>query len=153
MAEWEPWRVLRERAHLILRWADLPTDVDGTWEPNPDGTATITLDARLDRRARRATLAHELVHDERGIAYPADAPEGLVQREEETVERIAASRLVPLDELACFVERTVDSGEGVTARLVAEEFDVPVEVAERALRLLEMRTRAPSHPAWRATPG
>lgn len=129
---WNPWRALRARADIELVWADLP---DGT-----RGAATrqgerveIILDVALDRRQRRATLAHELVHLERGVMGPVATP-ATMELEEERVRRETARRLVPLDRLArCPMVR---SGEGVTAGQVAECWDVPEEVATCALRLL-----------------
>jgi hypothetical protein len=86
-------------------------------------------------------LAHELVHDERGGG--ADLPGmpsswgDVVTRDEKTVDDEVARRLVPVDQLARFVAARCSLGEGGTAQDVADEFDVPVELAARALRLLE----------------
>lgn len=93
----------------------------------------MQLDHRLGRRERNATLAHELVHDERGLLYVPGTPPGLVEKEEHWVRTITARRLVPPGELARYVARL--DGDGVTAMMVAEEFDVPVEIAHTALRL------------------
>lgn len=84
-------------------------------------------------------LAHELVHDERDILYLPGAPTGLVQKEETQVDRIVADRLVPIGELLHLISKVVDLGEPVHAVTVAEEFDVPLDVAQRALWLLEQR--------------
>lgn len=135
MARWNPWRALRQRDHVTLRWARLPAGTRGLWVS--DGTtATITIDARLGRVERNATLAHELVHDERGVMLTADAPRGVRAKEESIVADITAERLVPAVELEGFVAARVGCGEGVTAAMVAEEFEVPVRVAVRAIALL-----------------
>ena len=56
---------------------------------------TITLHPLLTQAERRSTLAHELVHLERG-----QPPDWAWPREEIIVEEIAARRLVDLDDLA-----------------------------------------------------
>ncbi|MCW2750792.1 MAG: hypothetical protein JWR83_1902 [Aeromicrobium sp.] len=69
---WDPWRVLRQRTHLTLRWARLHPQSPGEGQPI-DGClhgTTITLDSRLTRWRRAATLTHELIHDERQIMFP-----------------------------------------------------------------------------------
>lgn len=139
---WNAWRALRDRAHVRLRWGS-PNGHDG----QVDTTGTIWLHPHLGRQERHAVLAHELVHLERGIPAPA-TPAVLVAREERLVDAEVARRLVPLDELARFAVARV-TVEPVTARLVADEFDVPVAVAERALAQL----RHPRSAAVRAAAG
>lgn len=135
---WHPWRALRERPHLELVWSCLPEGpggriIDfGSWRE-------IVLDPRLGRCDRRAVLAHELVHDERNILYIPTTPPALVEKEEALVNREVAHRLVPMTLLVRFVERVVDLGEPVHAAAVMEEFDVPLDVAQRALWLLDQR--------------
>jgi hypothetical protein len=118
--------------HVTLEWRDLPPTALGAWVPGAAGAATIVLATRLSRRQRRCVLAHELVHDERGITVPLAAPAALVAKEEAIVERITARRLVPPDELAAFVSSRAEL-EGITPGLVVEEFDVELDVARRAL--------------------
>lgn len=105
------------------------------------GRDVIVIDATADRRTRRALLAHELIHAERGIGFPAASP-AVMQREEAAVRRETAIRLVPLDELADFVIRTEDI-EPVTPTVVGEEFDVPEHVAHEAMRALEQASLLP----------
>jgi hypothetical protein len=137
---WNPWRDLRGRPHLRLVWARL-NGCRGLIED--DGNERrIVLDSRLDRRARSAVLGHELVHDERDVLYRADSPAGLVQREEECVNREVARRLVPRTLLAQLVGRLEELGEPVHAVTVCEEFDVELGVAQRALWLLEQERRS-----------
>ena len=138
MAGWSPWRALREREHIELQWRDLPRGTAGYWAPLRGGYAVIVLASWLGRRARRCTLAHELVHDERGLVTTG-MPEALAAKEEHAVEREVARRLVPRDELMAMIVRAVDLGEGVTVHDVAEAFDVDEPTARRALADLTLR--------------
>lgn len=88
---YHPWREARTRKHLDIAFVDLPIDVRGCQTGN-----RIELHREQLQHERRSTLAHELVHDERRI-YPTDPV--LSAREELTVERIAARRLIHLDRL------------------------------------------------------
>lgn len=91
MSRWNPWRYLRDRhpdvhvhcTHHLVR----PSL--GEW----DGRRLVHLDGRLQQTERRCTLAHELVHLERGPCDPEDA------REEQLVHELAARLLVTLDQL------------------------------------------------------
>jgi hypothetical protein len=90
----------------------------------------VLIDAGLDQVHRNAALAHELVHLER------DWPCRACSREEERVHDEVARRLVPLDTLRRWVvTRELDEAQ-VEVWHVAERFDVPHHVAERAMRLL-----------------
>jgi hypothetical protein len=104
--------------------------------------AAIVIDPDLDPVHRRAALAHELVHDERGMVRLDGAPAELgviVGREERRVDTIVAERLVHADDLAELVRTRVEV-EPITASVVADEFSVPVAVALEALRLLAHRS-------------
>ena len=131
-----PWRELRRRAHVHFRLARLPAGVTGVCWPRGDRTAVI-IDIDLDRRHRRAALAHELIHEERGggchIDGMPDTWRAVVTRDEMHVDAEVARWLVPLAELAEFCEGMAEISLGVTAADVAEQFDVPEEVAHRAL--------------------
>lgn len=63
--------------------------------------------------------------------------DAVVARRETQIDRVVADRLVPRDELITFIEQrmTVEC-DGVTIHEVADEFEVPDQVAERALRHL-----------------
>ncbi len=136
MAGWNPWTAARARPDLQIWFADVP---DGaTWHRDEHGDH-ITLDASATRRERRALLAHELVHAERGVGYP-HATAATMEREEAIVRRETALRLVPLAELAALVDRRGDV-EPVTCEVVADEFDVPEPVAREALLALRQRSR------------
>jgi hypothetical protein len=137
---WNPWRVLRERPHLELAWALLSAG-KGRIEDKAAGGRRITIDARLDRRNRSATLGHELVHDELNLLWPPGTPAGIVEKGEQLVERVNTGRTIPMGALQGFVDRAVEMGEGVTAEMVAEEFDTTVRLADLALRLLAQDPR------------
>lgn len=123
-----PWRRLRETPQLALAWELLPEGLEALYSPNGDGTATIVIDAGLTRTQRRAALCHELVHHERGIT-------GDARVDERGVEDEVASRLVPFDELAAMYHVAVTNDLPVETWMVAEKFDVPDSVAERAMLL------------------
>lgn len=132
---WNPWRELRARPHITLEWTLLRGD-RGQWVPHPDGTATIHLDPRLSQRERRCVLAHELVHDERGIAYTRSTPQALVDAEERWVWRETARRLVPADEL----EQLIAAADPLPLELweICDHFDVDQRVASTACRLRQL---------------
>lgn len=87
-----PWRALRALTHWRLRFAPLPDGIKGEtcWE-----SRTITLRPGLSQAERRSTLAHELVHVERG-----PFPDVCEVQEERAVSREAARRLIPWSRLA-----------------------------------------------------
>jgi hypothetical protein len=92
MASYDPWCALAafDRARVV--YDDLPARLRGQVD---FATQTITLHRRLDPTEQRCTLAHELVHLERGPVMMLHAP-----REERAVAEIAARRLVDIDDLA-----------------------------------------------------
>ena len=118
MSIYHPWRDARLREHLTIRFVDhLPAGVRGQIRGD-----VVVVNRHMLGDERRCTIAHELVHDERRI-FPIDPV--LRAREELTVERIAARRLVALDQLVdvlCWTRRTEE---------VADELwvDVPMLVA------------------------
>lgn len=129
----------------MLIWRDLPPSTGGGLFVKSAHGEAIVLDRRLGRRGRHATLAHELVHHERGhlttMQGMPDLWRPVVAREELVVDREVARRLVPLDELAAYCDRMADLGEDVAPWTVAEEFDVTDEVARTALELLTRHER------------
>lgn len=126
MAAVNPWAELREAENVTLVWAKLPAGVQGLYIDRPP---TILLDTGLSRVERNATLCHELVHHHRGLT-------GDPRLDERDVDNEVARRLVPLDELAELVAAICDDGTPVMAWEIAEAFDVPQRVAERACELL-----------------
>jgi hypothetical protein len=136
-AAWNPWRALRQRPATTFAFAPLGGPA-GRWERDPDGDV-ILVEAALGRRARRVALAHELVHAERGVGHP-DATGATMALEESQVRREVARRLVPPAELRRFVADRGGVGP-VEPYDVAEEFDVTLEVADLACRLLASGSR------------
>lgn len=130
MSRWNPWRALREREAIRFARLDLPDGVDGVHAIKGEQRA-IVVDRSLQLVERNAVLAHELIHDERGHCGPhASALE--VRKEERRVDGEVARRLVPFDELRDFVVARESLGEAVTAADIAEHFEVPKAVAQRA---------------------
>lgn len=114
---YHPWREARRREHLTIDFARLPDSRRGCIR---DGRVTIsTADTQAQRRS---TLAHELVHDERQV-FPRDRV--LRAREEQAVERIAARRLIQLEQLADTLRWTREPREAAAELWV----DVPMLVA------------------------
>lgn len=147
MAVWRVWGELRRRTHIELVWAHL-TGHRGRIEELGAGRRRITIDATLDRRTRRAVLAHELVHDERGILFTDDTPLALIRKEESYVTAETVCRLVPLDELEERVRIAIRSDMCVEVNDVVEWFDVPHDTAEKAMLMLQDRARQ-RHPTAR----
>lgn len=136
---WSPWRALRDREHIDFRLAPLPFSLRAIYWPRGDRTAII-ISPDLTQVERRAALAHELIHDERGggCDCPADGHAGLHQlaaKEERSVRSEVARRLVPVAALELLIDRAAALDEGVTANDIAEHFGVPIDVAERAAAL------------------
>lgn len=126
---WNPWRALRELPDVTFKLTTIDPPKVGLLVER-DGHIEIHVDRRLRRRSRRAVLAHELVHLERGPVAARD-----VARDELAVDREVARRLVPPVELAVFIAARASFGEHVTVHDVAEEFDVPRWVARHAVTL------------------
>jgi Zn-dependent peptidase ImmA (M78 family) len=116
---------------LTIRTAALPDPLMGLWDQR---TRTVWLDSRLTPVERRCTLAHELVHAERGDV-PCGDP-ALDARQETRVEREAARRLLPLARLAEVLRWSPDLREA------AAELDVEVGVLELRLASLDDTERA-----------
>jgi len=115
MSIYHPWRDARRRSHLAIEFVeDLPTGGRGHITGD-----TIRVNRHMLADERRCTIAHELVHDERRI-FPADRV--LRAREEIAVERIAARRLIQLDQLVDVLAWTRRTEE------VAEELWVDVSM-------------------------
>lgn len=126
---YHPWERLRELAHLQLRWVDrLP---DGDLGLCIHEHRLLVMSRRQTQAERRCTLAHELVHVDRG-----PAPAGRQELEETIVERIAARQLIDIRKLG---EALAWSSEPAT---VAEELWVDEPMLRARLDGL--------HPAERA---
>lgn len=145
-SRWNPWRVLRGREHIVFELDPTARLTGGAFYARSGNRAAIVIDPALPQTQRRIALAHELVHDERGMLRLDGAPvplEVMGGREERRVEAIVAERLVPDDDLAELVRRRGDV-EPITAAVVAEEFDVTVEVATAAMLRLAHRLGLPA---------
>lgn len=137
---WQTWRALRDRDHLLFHVGELPDATGGAVHVRRGEQVVVVIDPRLDRVERTCALAHELVHDERGggCDHPTmpDTWRPVVAREERTVERITAERLVPTRALLEFCVARADAGLSLSATDVAEEFEVTEQVADQALMAL-----------------
>lgn len=136
MERWNPWRSLRASTSVVLWFAPLGGP-RGRWERGVDGRDEILIEETLGRRARREVLAHELVHVERGVGWPAATP-ATMQAEEERVWREALTRLAPPGQVLAFA-RGRASVDAVTVHDVAEEFDLTPESAARVVHLLRVQ--------------
>lgn len=130
------WRSIRDQDHIHVRVIGrLPQECGGGCVVRrPGGQVWILLDAALSATERRAVLAHELVHLERGSCRYEGSPaswDAVVAKEERMVDRTVAERLVPLGELRDFAAARAEV-EAVTAHDVAEAFGVPIWVAREA---------------------
>nr|WP_256979953.1 hypothetical protein [Rhodococcus sp. 15-1154-1] len=89
---YHPWRHLRDHhPHIHVTYPDGGTGCLGRW--TKDG---IEINRTSTQRERRCTLGHEIVHVERG---PMPEDRMLALKEERIVDRIAANRLIELDQL------------------------------------------------------
>lgn len=136
----EVWRSIAHRDDIHVRLTrELPLEVGGgVLVRKTDGNVWILLDAHLPAHERRAVLAHELEHLDRGSVRYEGSPatwDFVVAQEERRIDSCVAERLVPLDELRVFAAARCSTGEHVTVDDVAEAFDVPVWVARRACEL------------------
>ena len=112
---WNPWRHIgRHYPNItVITDQELPGQVWGQQLGD-----RIWLCRKLNQVRRRCTLAHEIVHLERGNV-PTD-PRGHL-REERTVDRIAARRLIGIEQLIEALRWTRDPAELADALWV----DVP----------------------------
>lgn len=89
-AVWHPWRTLRHRPEITVRWERMPGRM-GEWCQR---TKTITLHPDQLQRERRTTATHETIHAERGHDGPCT---GAVEL---SVKKEAARRLIGIYALA-----------------------------------------------------
>lgn len=117
-------------AGWVLLWEHLPgrqlgeTDFDAQ---------TITLDKRLRQATRRCTIAHELEHVARG---PAPEDPILLAKEEESIDRAVARRLIPFPKLEAAIRWSRDPHE------IADELWVDLPTLEARIRGLHPSERA-----------
>lgn len=142
---WKPWRQLRSMEDVDFALADLPAGFGRGFVAERGDVRVIVIDRKLPPEERLAVLAHEIAHLERGGSghQPGLSPDMAVTvtREEATVDRIVASRLVPELDLRSYLAQRLSVQEGVEAWEVAEEFGVDDATAARALRLVAEHDR------------
>jgi hypothetical protein len=135
---YHPWRDFRGAEEWVLEMADLPEHVQGRTD-FPAGLVQVSR--RLDQAGRRSTIAHELVHLERG---PVSSDPRLRRIEERDVEAEAARRLVDVQHLVSAVQWSQWPGE------VAEECWVDVATLRARVACLSDSERAQIEDAVRA---
>lgn len=129
---YNPWRDLRGRPHLTLKWAD----VKGCREvikDTPSGRV-VYLQHGLSFADRRCLLCHALIHDERGLFPPGASPQVCV-KEETIVRDETAVRMIPPAELDKYLAECEAADEAVHAFMVAERFNASLHLAQRAMSL------------------
>lgn len=115
MTAYSPWDALAALGDVIVGYVELDNGV-GWWEPDE---RVILLDRRLDRVARRCTLAHELEHalaNDAACTGTADDPYFTTVMEARASVR-AARKLIPIDALADAVVLHNDHDELMAAHL------------------------------------
>ncbi len=139
MDRYDPWSVLAERwpqTRVVLE----PMTGSLLGEVRAGGRV-IAVRRTSSPAQQRCTLAHEIVHLERGmhtLSWP------LLQREELAVHRIAARRLIPLDALAPLLPALGDDGRALAAALDVDRYTL--EVRLQALTAAESRALIPAAP-------
>jgi hypothetical protein len=131
MNSYDPWHALSDFEGVRLEMAALPGSRRGQIDFE---TRTITLHPRLLPDERRCTLAHELVHLERGPVLVRQTP-----REERIVAAIAARRLLPIEALADALRWSDDPG------VLAEELLVDDRTIRTRLATLTAEEKAFVH--------
>lgn len=132
------WRELRDRGHIEFELdGSLPRSTGGAVYVLDGARAWIVIAEWLTQRERKCALAHELIHDElRSSCRSAEMPaqwDAVVIREETWIDREAARRLVPHDELGLFLRRqALHVDPAVTLHDIAEHFDVTERFADLA---------------------
>lgn len=121
-----------------IKTTRLPDDLMGLWDPQ---SRTIWLDDRLTANERRCTLEHERVHAERGDGPCATAWHQAKQ--ELSVDREAARRLIDLEDLVDAILRSQDERE------LAELLHVDVDTC--LTRLANLTPREMRHVEQRLT--
>jgi hypothetical protein len=129
---YDPW------THLHQNWPSaevvveaLRTNLLGETRSPP---LQIALAAQSSAAQRRCTLAHEIVHLERGF----DDPGIWAQREEHLVHAEASRRLIGTEALASAI-RELGGSDDLAA--LAALLDVDLETIKLRLRLLDARDR------------
>lgn len=111
---YEPWWHAADLG-VTVTTRDMPELMRGAWDP---ATRTVYVDRRLSERELRCTLAHELVHVERGDdgRQPAHV--------ERFVSSVAAARLIPANQLEDTLVAGADLPHDNLVRMVCSTFNV-----------------------------
>jgi hypothetical protein len=129
---YDPWRDVR------LNWPQVQVVIErmtgDLLGEARDGGAVIALRAGTSAAQRRCTLAHEIVHLERGLR---DFGQWL-HREEQAVHRTAACRLITVTELAAAIR---DLGAADDHGALAQALDVDSETLSVRLAALDRNER------------
>lgn len=123
-----PWRRLRELAHVTLHIRDLEPGLLGYCDHDAH---EIHLTTGMGQRQRRSVLRHELEHYERGLVYA-----GHEVAEEQAVDQATAHALIELDRLADALAWSRDPHE------VAVELSVSLDVLKCRMQHLHPSERA-----------
>jgi len=142
----DPWRAIAERDDVVLSFHPVARLMGGGFYARAGELGIIVVDPDLPGEDRRAVLTHELIHHERGGEVPDD-PSGrtasFIAGDERSVDREVARRLVPAPLLDQFVRASARAAVPVGPNEVADQFEVPLDVASRALD--QYRRRRPPH--------
>lgn len=132
-----PWNEAERRFGLEVLQLPLPPETGGAVLRRKDGHAWIIIDPTLSPVEQRCRLAHELVHLDRGSSlrcrWSPRSMDTIIMREELRVDSEVSRWLVDQDELWILVGDMVASGDDVTARVIAEHFQVTKPIARIAL--------------------
>lgn len=139
MAE-KAWRVLRDDyPEVELDVCDLPEGVSAIYVTDGEDSAVL-INRRMSPVDRLAALVHEIAHHRRGggCHVPDASPllQSLARKEEARVDVLVADEMLPPAKLLAYVEQRAEIDGMVLARDVAEDLEVPVDVADLALRRL-----------------
>lgn len=115
MTAYNPWAELGAHPEWAVEFRKLPRGQRGRWH---DAIRVLILDSDQSQAARRSTLAHELIHAERGDRGCDDGWFG--RRQERTCDQLASRRLIALHDLARALQWSTDEHE------VADELHVDV---------------------------
>ena len=118
-----PWRDLTSREDVAFGVTRLPWG-RGWWIR---AERAIVLDDRLTQAERRSVLAHELVHAELDDENCAAHAPRIARRRERQADRVAARRLIPLEQLAEALLWATDEHE------LADELSVAVDTVRTRL--------------------
>ncbi len=142
VAPWNPWRALVDfPGWLVVREVELPGKHWGLSIPRRIGGGMIFLCKRLGPEGQRTTLAHELVHIERGIRHFDDVEDH--SAEEEAVITETVRRLIPVENLAVAVEALgMPGGDDAALKAMARYLGVVVPDVRDRFRTLTDGERA-----------